>query len=160
MPIFSLTGQKKRVHFFRRRREQAGLTGNRKPRQEQKVRGSSFELRHHVSATRSQPLPSPMDNLEPVTVWIFKEDRIVVLTVLGRQGGTLDILPSRRSNYFTDSIDLFAGADPKCDTSRVWLMPGILCKAKESLARKRFRVRGTPPFTLLTPPHLKAKLRQ
>jgi hypothetical protein len=92
MPIFSLAGQKKRVHFSGDAFNKPAQPGIANHDWEQKVRGSSFELRHHVTAaTRSQPLPGPMDDLEPVAVWILKEDRIVVLTVFGRSDGTLDI---------------------------------------------------------------------
>src|ERR1700752_5184762 len=102
-----------------------------------------------------------MDDLEPVAVRILKKDRVVLLAVLGTMGRALDIPSSHPFNYFTNSIDSFPCIDPERDTSRVWLMRRIFCKAKEGLTRKRFCGRcATPVPAFFAPPYRKTELRQ
>jgi hypothetical protein len=149
MPIFSLTDQKKRVHFFSARDTSHICCCHRARRY--RPRGDGIV----------GPLSGPVHDLKPVAIRVLKKDRVVLIAVLKTMGRTFDIPSSRPSDHFTDSINLFMCVGPERDTSRVWLAPRIFGKSEEGLAGKQFRGRRAAPFCVFfTPPHRKTEPRQ
>ena len=85
----------------------------------------------HRSASVRNDYASATANLQFISIRIFKEERVITLTIFRPDLGAFQISAAGFTDNLSDVIDLFARLRPECDSRIIRAMIHVFGEAKE-----------------------------